>query len=110
MCKEVYHTGPDDPRIADMDPVLKLWMFNNWLGDQLDRADLAKNLAYLIASFDHPEQVKKLLGEGEVHISTDEEFDESSQMVRNFSLQALQQQNSTKKRRRRLTVQPTSQQ
>jgi len=106
LCKEVYHTGPDDPRITDMDPVQKLWMFHNWIGDQLDKSELAKNLAYLIASFDHPEQVKKLMGEGNTHTSTEEEFEESFQMVRNFSLQSLNQPNSGKKRKRRLTVQP----
>ena len=106
----MYHTGPDDPRIADMDPVLKLWMFHNWIGDKLDQAELAKNHAYLLASFTHPEEVKKLMGDGDVHMSTDEEFEESSRMVREANLKAFDIQSSNEakkgKRKRRLTLQP----
>ena len=110
MCKEVFHTTPDDPRITEMDPVQKLWMFHQWVGDQLDQAELAKNHAYLLASFDHPEEVKKLMGDGEVHMSTDEEFEESSRMVREANLQALNlnNQESKTRKKRRLTLQPTS--
>lgn len=72
-----------------MDPVLKRWLFEQWLGDKKDAAELAKNQAYLLASFDHPEAVKQLLGEGNVHQSTDEEFEESTRMVREMNLKAL---------------------
>jgi len=90
-----------------MDPVQKIWMFHQWVGDQIDDAELAKNHAYLLASFDHPEEVKKLMGDGDVHMSTDEEFEESSQMVRNANLQTLNaSQESKKKRKKKLTLQP----
>ena len=93
-----------------MDPVQKIWMFHHWVGDQIDDAELAKNHAYLVASFDHPEEVKKLMGDGDVHMSTDEEFEESSKMVREASLQALNAQNATKKKRKKkLTLQPDKQ-
>jgi hypothetical protein len=88
---------PDDPWITEMDPVQKMWMFENWLTDQADHAELAKNHAYLLASFDHPEAVKQLLGEGNVHESTEEEFEESSKMVRESSLKAM-----GKRKRRRI--------
>lgn len=104
----MFHTTPDDPRIVNMDPVQKLWMFNHWIGDQLDQAELAKNQAYLLASFDHPEEVKKLMGDGDVHMSTDEEFEESSRIVREASLQALNITNNEdrkSRRKRRLTLQ-----
>lgn len=65
-----------------MDPVLRRWCYENWVGDQNDKAELAKGHAYLLASFDHPEAVKQLLGEGNIHTSTDEEFEESSRMAR----------------------------
>lgn len=64
-----------------MDPVQKMWMYENWLGDQADKNELAKNHAYLLASFDHPEAIKQLLGEGNTHMSSDEEFEESSRLV-----------------------------
>jgi hypothetical protein len=93
-----------------MDPFQNIWMFHHWVGDQIDDAELAKNHAYLVASFDHPEEVKKLMGDGDVHMSTDEEFEESSKMVREASLQALNTQNATKKKRKKkLTLQPDKQ-
>lgn len=91
-------TTPDDPWITDMDPVQKMWMFEQWLADQGDDAELAKNHAYLLASFDHPEAVKQLLGAGNVHESTDEDFEESSRMVRESTLKDTQ----IKRKRRRL--------
>lgn len=77
-------------------------MFENWLADQTDKAELAKNHAYLLASFSHPEAVKQILGEGNVHESSEEEFEESSKMVRDANLKLLgKDKKSTTRRRRR---------
>ncbi len=84
-----------------MDPVLKRWLFEQWLGDHKDSAELAKNHAYLLASFDHPDAVKQLVGEGNVHVSTDEEFEESSRMVRDMNLQLLKKSNKERPRKRK---------
>ncbi len=102
----MFKTTPDDPRITDMDPVQKIWMFENWWADQLDKAELAKNHAYLLASFSHPEAVKQILGEGNVHASSEEEFEESSKIVRDMNLKLLgmEQKPGVRKRRRRGTV------
>lgn len=99
----MYNTSPDDPKILEMDPVQKMWMFQNWQADQLDQAELAKNHAYLLASFWNPEAVKQLMGHGSVHMSTDEEFEESTRMVQqaNEALKRKQKQGQTKKRKRR---------
>jgi len=95
---------PDDPFITDMDPVQKIWMYENWRADQNDDAELAKNHAYLLASFSHPDAVKQLMGEGNVHESTDEEFEESSRMVREMNAKLAQTQNESIKRRRRRSI------
>ncbi len=86
-----------------MDPVQKRWLFNNWIAGQNEQAELAKNHAYLVASFWNPEAVQQIMGDGNVHLSTDEEFEESSKMVREQSLQLLEAQtnNTTVRRRRR---------
>lgn len=82
----MWHCEIDDPRIVNLDPVRKLWMYNNWLADQNDKAELAKNTAYLLASFWNPEAVKQILGDGNTHESTEEEFEESLAMVKNQSI------------------------
>lgn len=84
-----------------MDPIQKIWMYENWIADQNEQAELAKNHAYLLASFWNPEAVKQMLGEGNVHISTDEEFEESSKMVKEMNAQLIQQNVPKLKKRRR---------
>jgi hypothetical protein len=91
----------DDPRITDMDPVRKIWMFNNWIADQNDKAELAKNHAYLVASFWDPEAVKQVTGEGNVHESSEEEFEESLEIVKNQSLSLLPPKEEAQPVRRR---------
>lgn len=67
-----------------MDPVQRLWYQNNWIQDSNDQAELAKNTAYLIASFINPEAVKKMLA-ANTHISSDDEFEESLKIVEKAS-------------------------
>jgi len=88
---------PDDPWYEEMDPVLKRWLFENWIGDKKDDAELAKNHAYLLASFDHPDAVKQLVGQGNVHMSSDEEFEESSRMVRELNMKSMDLANLQRK-------------
>jgi hypothetical protein len=85
-----------------MDPVQKRWMYENWLADQNDRAELAKNHAYLLASFWNPEAVKDILGAG-VHTSSEEEFDETTRLVRESieREEKNKQEKSNRKRKRR---------
>jgi hypothetical protein len=67
---------PDDNDIEEMDPIMRSWMFYNWLEDYNDEFKLLENQGYLIGSFTNPEAVKKILGNSgeEKHISTDTEF------------------------------------
>ena len=101
LCSRIYHTTPDDPQILEMDPVQKLWMYQNWLADQNDQAELAKNHAYLLASFSNPEAVKEILG-ANVHSSSEAEFEESARMVKEFN-KNLEEQEQTPHRRKRRT-------
>lgn len=87
-----------------MDPVQKLWLYNNWIADQNEEAELAKNHAYLLASFWNPEAVQQILGDSNVHVSTDEEFEESSRIVREQSLKLLQTKQEPVRRRRRKAI------
>ncbi len=83
-----------------MDPIMKLWMFENWLANQNEDIEIVKNHAYLVGSFINPEAVKKLLGEsGQVHSSTDEEFEASTRMVMD---EAEAEKKVKRKRKRKL--------
>ena len=97
MCK-TYKVLPDSKFIVEMDPVLKLWLFNNWLQDQDDDVEITKNHAYLLGSFINPEAISKILGDSNKFESTDEDFDKSSELVRKG---AFNTNNNIKKRRRK---------
>lgn len=84
-----------------MDPVQKIWMYQNWLADQNDNVELAKNHAYLLGSFWNPEAVKQLMGEANVHSSSDEDFEESIKMVKDASLSLQVPKTNNRKRRNR---------
>lgn len=91
---------PNDPLISEMDPVLKMWLYEQWLGDHRDKADLAKNHAYLLGSFWDAEAVQQMLG-GNVHESSDEDMEESMRMVQESNSVLLKNEPTLKKRRRR---------
>jgi hypothetical protein len=79
----MFKTTPDDERIEEMDPVQRVWMFNNWVADRNEQAELTKNHAYLLASFWNPEAVDKIMNKDDVIISSSEEaYEESTQMVK----------------------------
>jgi hypothetical protein len=93
-----------------MDPVLKMWLYNQWLGDHRDDAELAKNHAYLLGSFFNPEAVQQMLNSN-VHESSDSDFEESLRMVTDVDLSKLGIGNTTsnkevvpKRRRRKSTL------
>jgi len=57
-------------------------MYENWLEDYNDKSELAKNHAYLLGSFWDPKAVQDLMGtSGNVAISSDEDFEKSTDMV-----------------------------
>ena len=89
-----------------MDPVLKLWLYHQWLGDHRDNAELAKNHAYLLGSFWNPEAVQKMLGSN-VHESSDADLEESMRMVKEFDLGTLEDNSKkapVRKRKRKATI------
>lgn len=94
-----------------MDPVQKIWLYYQWLGDQRDDAELAKNHAYLLGSFWNPEAVREMTNQN-VHESTDEELKESMRMVTETDINAMIYENKPvisenkpiKRRRNRATL------
>ena len=99
MCK-MYNKLPNDAFITEMDPILKLWLYEQWLGDQRDDAELAKNHAYLLGSFWNSEAVQQMLNDN-VHESSDEDYEESLRMVRDTNLKMLQDEKTPKRRKHR---------
>ncbi len=85
MCK-TFQCLPDDPKITEIPYLTKAWMFNHWLEDKSDEFEVSKHNGYMIGSFIDPEAVDKMINNKGQHKSTDEEFEESFQMVKNNDL------------------------
>lgn len=101
---------PTDKEIVNIDPVLKMWLFYQWLGDHRDEADLAKNHAYLLGSFWNAEAVQKLMNDN-VHESSDDDMEESMKMITDsgsipleVSMQKGKNTSQPNKRRHRATL------
>lgn len=93
---------PNDDQIENIDPFVKMWCFYNWIQDQNDKVDLAKNHAYIIGSFINPEAVRKMLGEQNFRSTTDEEFEQSTKMMMDSPETEINESSGKKRRKRRL--------
>ena len=94
---------PDDDFIENMNPATRMWMFYNWMEDQNDDVELVKNHAYLLGSFWNPEAVKKLTGQsGQTISSTDEEFEQSLELVKQSQAEVPIESKKGKRRRRKI--------
>jgi hypothetical protein len=63
-----------------MDPMLKLWMYESWCQDHIDKNEFAKQFSIFLGSFFNPEAAQQML-KGDVIESDDEEFEQSWSMV-----------------------------
>jgi hypothetical protein len=90
-----------------MDPVQKMWFYEQWLGDHRDKAELTKNHALLVGSFSNPEAVQKMINPN-THESSEEDLQESMRIVSEFGkkqeLLAKLEQQSPKKRKRKMKL------
>jgi hypothetical protein len=96
---------PNDPELENMDPIMKAWMFYNWIEDYNDENKLLENQGYLIGLFTNPELVQKMLGIGSnEHSSSDEEFEETSRRIMEMN-KKIDKENSKKTRKRKRKIQ-----
>lgn len=102
MCK-TFRLLPDDERLEKLrsDHAIYAWMYTHWLQDSGDVRELAKEQAYCIGSFIDPERAAKASGEGVNQVqSSDEEFDESFEMVQKQALAEMEEKEKKRKRRK----------
>ena len=104
MCKQ-YQKEPDDEWFHNMNPVKKLWMYESWCQDQIDRNDFAKSFSIFLGSFFNPEAAQQILSKDKPdYDSTDEDFEKSTQMILEDRKKKLNKQSKIKTRKRRRRV------
>jgi hypothetical protein len=85
-----------------MDPIMRAWMFNQWIEDFNDEFKLLENQGYLIGSFTNPEAVRKILGmDGVKHTSSEKESFEALQHLDDFSDNAAVSKKENKRDRKK---------
>ena len=92
----------DDVWFEELDPVLKLLMYESWRKDQEEENEFARSYAILQGSFANPEMAKKMIkAENPEFESSDEDFEKvSNQMLENNK----QEDSKTIKKRKRRRV------
>ena len=86
-----------------MDPVLKMFLYYQWLGDHRDDAELAKNHAYLLGSFWNPQAVQDMLNPN-IHESSDEDVAESMKIIEETDVRASKAPKPESKKRKRRAI------
>jgi len=94
---------PDDPFYENINPYLKVWLYESWLHDQELEQEKLKNQAILIGSFFNPEMAYKLhKSEQPDFAATDDE--ETGKMVHEEIVKEEKERSRRKKRKKRKVV------
>lgn len=108
---EIFRKEPDDLFFEKMDPVKKLWWYEGWIHDQELKIETIRSHAILVGSFYNPEAANKMAKKNDPDfISSDEDFDKSTEIVRQDRARQeqtaaeLEEMRNSKHRRRRRQV------
>jgi hypothetical protein len=84
-----------------MDPLMRMWHYESWFHEQEIQMEKLKALGILIGSFYNPEAANKMIKQEQPDFaSSDEDWDETSRMIRKDALEDLQEGGRRRKRRR----------
>lgn len=82
MCKQ-HGKSLDSPWFEELDPVLKVYMFEHWCRDKEEEFEMARSQSILIGSFTNPSAAQDMLkSENPDFASSDEDFERSLQMIK----------------------------
>lgn len=81
----MFHKLPNDDWFEDLDPVLRLWLYESWCRDLEEQNEFARSYAILQGSFTNPDLAHKMIkSENPDFETSDEDFEKiSKQMVEN---------------------------
>jgi len=80
--------------------MLRVWLYESWIADLEDKHQFTKDYTILGGSFHNPEAAKQMIqSENPSVVSTDEEYEKSTQMI--LAENELDKEMQTTKHRRR---------
>ncbi len=93
--------APDSDYYENMDPLMKLWLYESWVQDLEDKHEFAKGYSILQGSFTNPQMARDMVRkQNPEHMSSDKDFEESMRMVLE-DREKSKSINGKKRRRRR---------
>jgi len=91
---------PDDPFYEDINPYLKVWLYESWLHEKEQESESLRNQAIFIGSFSNPEMAQKIIKiESPDYKATD--LDETSKMIHEQILEEEETKNPGRNRRKK---------
>lgn len=102
MCK-YFGKEPDDIWFENLSPVKRLWMYESWCQDIMDKHEFARSFSIFVGSFSNAEAAQQMLKQDNSSFkSTEADFDESTRMV--IEDRKRQEDATQPKRRRRRQI------
>lgn len=99
---KTFGKSPDDLFYENINPYLKMWLYESWIHDQELESEKLRNQAILIGSFFNPEMAQKMLKIDNPDFQSSN-LDETTAFVRERILES-EKQKSKKKRKKRKVV------
>jgi hypothetical protein len=100
---EIYQKLPDDPFFEEMDPFVKLWLYEGWMHKIENELETNRATAILTGSFSNPEMAQKMVKKDRPDFEvSDEEFDMATDVVRQSILEEENAKNNKHRRKRKL--------
>lgn len=96
---------PDHDWFDNIDPITKLWLYESWQQDLIDQNEFAKNYSIFVGSFSNPKMAQQILSSERPEnnsVSSDEDFEESTNMVIRDRERYLKKLGKGKQTRRRM--------
>ena len=89
-----------------MNPLMKLYMYENWCEDLAEKNEFAKNYGTFIGAFSNIEMARAITGEGQTQIqSSNEVFDLAElENIRNHMPVKVEKKEEPKRHRRRVVT------
>jgi len=96
---KTFHKLPDDTFYENINPYLKIYLYESWVYDLELEAQREKNQAILIGSFSNLEMAQKMIRDENPNIQATN-LDETSKKVRESILEDNKAKNSKRKKRK----------
>jgi len=100
---KTFNRLPDDNFYEDINPYLKAYLYETWIFEQEEEAELRRREIIFLGSFSNPEAAQRIVkSENPDHSSSDEDFDKATEGVRNKIIESDSKKGRKKRKKRKV--------